>query len=264
MTTKRKNSRGMTIVEMVVAVTITGALMIGVTTFYIQTMLSQAIVKQRIEQAMDVRRFSQELIYTASRANQVFLYKSQATAADWNAPSDQLDISSGLHPAGDFVVFVYYEFPQLSANGDYHRIKKIIGYYLDKAGGQIGAIKRVTIDLSKNIWTNAATPADQVAAYYYDTTTPANSKSMIEQVMVDNWASVTHTRFDTFAFNARGLLESETSAEGFGRLFYLRDSQLSMMVAGQIFSVRSTTSATDRNPKDTYTDTFNFSITPRS
>lgn len=253
MTTNKTNARGMTLVEIMVTVTMAGILLAGVTTFYVQTMVGQTVVKQRLDQAMDVRRFSQELIHNASRANQVFLYRSQKTLTDWDAPSDQLDISGGLHPAGDFVVFVYYEFPQVSTNGNYHRIKKIIGYYLDAVGGQIGAIKRITIDLSKNVVTGVATPGDQVAAY--NTT---DSKTMIEQVMVNNWASATHTKFEVFALNARGLFISEVVDEGFGRLFYLRDSQLSMMVAGQIFARRYT------NDKRTFTDTFNFSITPRS
>jgi type II secretory pathway pseudopilin PulG len=257
----KTNARGMTLTEVIVVMTLATTVIAAACGFCIQILAGQVVVRQRLDQAMDVRRFSQELIHNASRANQVLLYKSQKTPTDWDTPSDQLDISGGLHPAGDFVVFVYYEFPQLSANGNYHRIKKIIGYYLDTVGGQIGAIKRVTIDLSKNLSTGAATPADQVAAYYFDPVPPnTNSKAMIEQVMVDNWASAIHTRFDVFALQARGLFKSEVVAEGFGRLFYLRDSQLSMMVAGQLFTVN----ASPILKKSKYTDSFNFSITPRS
>lgn len=247
-----KKTRGMTLVEILVVVTLAVALLGAGTSFYVEAMAGQIIVKQRIDQAMDVRRFSQELIHNASRANQLFLYRSQKTAADWNSPADQLTIAGGLHPAGDFVVFVFYEFPRPSGQ-PYHRISKIIGYYLDATGGQIGPIKRVTIDLTRNLTTRVATPSDLVPSY--DTT---NSRTVVEQVLVNNWTNAVHTRFDTFALYARGLFEAEDVAEGFGRLFYLRDAQRSMMAAGQTYARQYT------SDKRTYTDTFNFSITPRS
>jgi len=255
-TMRNQRRRGFTLMEMMIATTIAALAMATATSFYYQMVKGHYIVDQRITQVGVIRRFSQEMIYHASRANQVFLYKSSA-AADRAAPSNQLhvditDPDNFLHPAGDFAVFVYYEFPK-PIGQDYHNIKKIVGYYLDAAAGQIGPITRITIDLSQNITTGAATLSDQVPAY--DTTT---AKTMVEKVMTDNWASATHTRTDKFVLNARGLFESETTNEGLGRLFYYRDERISLMVAGQIYGTKFT------DQKATYTDSFNFSVTPRS
>lgn len=253
----KNKSSAFTLVEIMIVTTITGVVMAAVTTFYFQIVVGHYIVDQRIAQAGVMRRFSQELIYNASRANQLFLYKS-AAAADRDAPSDQLLVDTVtadpdiLHPAGDFMVFVYYEYPK-PVNLDYHRIKKIVGYYLDAPAGGIGPIRKITIDLSKNLLTGAATLSDQVASY--DT---ATTKTMVEKVMTDNWSNTAHTRFDNFVLKARGIFESETTVDGVGRIFYYRDEHLSMMIAGQIYGTSRT------SDKRTYTDCFNFSITPRS
>lgn len=265
--TRKNRPSAFTLVEMMIATTIAGVALAAATTFYYQTVVGHYIVDQRITQAGVLRRFSQEMIYHASRANQLFLYKS-AIEADRDAPGDQLHLDTVsadpdiLHPAGDFVVFVYYEIPK-PIGQDYHRIKTIVGYYLDIpapppapaiAPPRIGPIRKVTIDLSKNISTGAATLGDQVVAY--DT---ATAKTMVEKVMKDNWANATHTRFEQFVINARGLFESElVPAEGLGRLFYYRDERLSMMIAGQMYGTSFTSN------KRTYTDSFCFSITPRS
>jgi prepilin-type N-terminal cleavage/methylation domain-containing protein len=254
--TQKTFLKAFTLVELMIAITVSGVVLAGAMTFYFQMLVGHRIVDQRINQAGVIRRFSQEMVYHASRANQVFLYKS-SVLADRDAVADQLhvdttDPANFLHPAGDFVVFVYYEFPKPVAL-DYHRIQSIVGYYLDASGGGIGAIKKITIDLSKDITTGAATLNYQVATY--DTTL---LKTNVEKVMTDNWSSATHTRTDSFVLNARGLFKSETINEGFGRLFYYRDERISLMIAGQMYGTK------DTSDKQTYTDSFNFSITPRS
>lgn len=253
---QKVQAKAFTLVELMIATTVAGIVLAGATTFYFQMITGHRIVDQRINQAGVVRRFAQELVYHATRANQVFLYKS-STSTDRDAVADQLhvdttDPANFLHPAGDFVVFVYYEFPK-PLTSDYHRIQSLVGYYLNASGGGIGPITRITIDLSKNITTGAATLSDQVLAY-----DAATLKTNVEKVMTDNWTSATHTRTDTFVLNARGLFKSETVSESFGRLFYYRDERISLMIAGQMYGTKYT------NDKQTYTDSFNFSITPRS
>lgn len=252
MKNKTRSQLGMTLTEILITMAMAGVVLAGATGFLVEMAKGNYVLQQRIDQASEVRSFSQDLIYSASRADQVFLYRSLTTAEDWDAPSDQLTIVDGLHPAGDFVVFVYYEYPKPKAQL-YHRIQKIVGYYLDAPAGGVGAIRKLTIDLSKNIITGAATLNDQVPAY-----DAANSRTMVEQVLINSRADPNHASTKTFSLNARGIFQSETVAEGLGRLFYYRDAQLSMMVAGQLFATRHV------NDKNTYTDTFNFSITPRS
>jgi len=249
-----KKHHGFTLLEAVVALGIAALVLTFATDFFIQTTWANYVTSQRINQSIEMRKFTQELIYHASRANQFFLYKSQTTAADWASPANELAIDgSGNHPAGDFVVFVYYEVPNLTPT-NYYRIKMIVGYYLDGSANQIATIKKVVIDLSKDNTNGSATPNDQVLDY--DTT---NKKTVVEQVMINNWSQAKHTRFSEFILSARGLLESEIPAEAAsnaGRLFYYRDPQ-NVMVAGQL-------SGSKIGNKRAYTDTFNFSITPRS
>lgn len=246
-----------TLIEAMIGVMISGIALAAAISFYLNTSLGHYIIDQRVAQASSLRRFSQEMIYHASRANQIFLYKS-AVLADRDEPGDQLHVDSEdpdaiLRPAGNFVVFVYYETPKPVAQ-DYHRIEKIVGYYLDAEANKVGPVRKITIDLSKNLSTGAATLSDQVPAF-----NATDSITMVEKVMKDNWSSTTHARFDRFLLNARGLFESElTPTEDVGRLFYYRDEHRSMMVAGQVYGTSLTTK------RWTYTDAFSFSITPRS
>jgi len=258
----RKKFIGFTLVEVMVTVSITAILLGAATTFYLEMARGNFVVNQRIAQMYDLRRLSQELVYHASRANQFYLYKTQTTTTDWDDPSDRLAIvtnadGSTTSPAGDFVVFIYYEIPKPSTQA-YHRIQKLVGYYLTVNTGQIGTLTKVTIDLSQTL-TGAASLGDQIPDY--DTTT---AKTMVEKVLVNNWAntgSSGHTKFETFILNVRGLIVSKTdtnpSTKDAGRLFYYRDSQ-NLVVAGQFFGIG------DPDNKRTSTDTFNFAITPRS
>jgi len=248
--------RGFTLVEMLFAVAITVVVMGAMADVMVDAARRNMITNQRIAQSIELRRFSQELIYTASRANQFFLYSSVA-AADHAAPSNQLKFvpnlpDDALCPAGDFIVFVYYEFPK-QTGFTYHRIQKVVCYYLDAAPGGRGAIRKVTIDLSQNILTGAPTPGAQVQDY--DAT---NKTTVLEQVIANFWADTAHTRTDTYAISARGLLKSQTVNEGYGRLFFYRDAAVSLMVGGQLYGTTAT------NDNRTYTDSFCFSVTPRS
>jgi hypothetical protein len=108
--------------------------------------------------------------------------------------------------------------------------------------------------LTQDIISGAATPTYLVPAY--DTVAATTT---VEKVMTDNWANTHHASFTQFVLNARGLFQSELlPVDGIGRMFYYRDERLSLMVAGQMYG----TSRTSDNL--TYTDSFNFSITPRS
>jgi prepilin-type N-terminal cleavage/methylation domain-containing protein len=247
-------THGFSLVEILVAMTVSGLLMAGVMAFYIQSLKSMYASDQRIKLAGQINRFSNELIVQASRSNQFVLFKSPA-AADFNgtnpAPdsgnSDRQTITSiddedPLHPAGDFVVFVYYEIPKPTAQA-VHRISKLEGYFLN-AGipGSTGPVRKVVIDLSS-----------------------APSTDSIEKILTDNWGT-TKAVFSTYFPLVRGLAVPEvidgTAASGTPspRLFYMSASR-NVIITGQIFS-----SSQNTNTKDwrTYTNSFCFNITPRT
>lgn len=236
-----------------VAMTVSGILMAGVMTFYIQSLKSMYASDQRIKLAGQISKFSNELIVQASRSNQFILYKSAAPAdfdgtnpaPDANNSDRQsmagIDDESPLHPAGDFVVFVYYEIPK-PTNQPQHRISKLEGYFLDTTiPGRPGRVRKVIIDLS-------ATP----------------STDSVEKILTDNWSL--GAVFTTYFPLVRGLANPEivdgTPVTGTPspRLFYMSASR-NVIITGQIYS-----SSQDINTNDwrTYTNSFCFNITPRT
>lgn len=248
-----KPNGGFALAEIMVAMTVSGIVMAGVMSFYIQSLKSMYASDQRIKLAGQINRFSNELIVQASRSNQFILFKS-ATPADFDGTnpgpdannSDRqimadVDDANPLHPAGDFVVFVYYEIPK-PTNQTQHRVSKVEGYYLDTAQpGRPGRVRKVIIDLS-------ASP----------------STDSIEKILTDNWS--TRAVFTTYFPLVRGLANPEivdgTPVTGTPnpRLFYMSASR-NVIITGQIYS-----SSQDINTNDwrTYTNSFCFNITPRT
>lgn len=252
MKTARSQS-GFSLVEILIAMTVSAMLMAGVMSFYIQSLKGMYASDQRIKLAGQINRFSNELIVQASRSNQFVLFKT-ATAADFDgtntAPdsgdSDRQNIISNdpddpLHPAGDFVVFIYYEIPKPTAQV-VHRISKLEGYFLNTStAGGTGPVRKVVIDLS-------GTP----------------STDSIETILTNNWG--TTAVFSNYFPLVRGLALPEvidgTAVSGTPspRLFYMSASR-NVIITGQIYSSSQNTNTTDWK---TYTNSFCFNITPRT
>lgn len=246
---------GFSLVEIMVAMAITGLLMTGVMAYYIQSLKSMYVSDQRIKLAGQINKFSNELIVDASRSNQFILYKSAAPAdfdgtntapnADPTFPDRQfLTVGSGgvvLHPAGDFVVFVFYEIPKPTALAQ-HRIRKLIGYFLTTpSAGGIGPVQKVVIDLSASPSTDA-----------------------VETILTANWT--TTAVFSNYFPLVRGVALPEvidgTAVTGSPtpRLFYTSASR-NVIITGQIYSSSQNTVTSDWK---TYTNSFCFNITPRT
>jgi prepilin-type N-terminal cleavage/methylation domain-containing protein len=244
---------GFTLVEIMVALTVSGLLMGGVMSFYIQNLKGMYASDQRIKLAGQINRFSNELIVQASRSNQFVLFKS-ATPADFDgvnlAPdsgnSDRQNIvtidenDDPLHPAGDFVVFVHFEIPK-PTDEPVHRISKLEGYFLSTTtAGGTGQVRKVVIDLSS-----------------------APSTNTVEQILTANWATA---KFSNYFPLVRGLAVPEvidgTAVTGTPtpRLFYMSATR-NVIITGQIFSSSKNTNTTDWK---TYTNSFCFNITPRT
>lgn len=249
---KKTYSRlGFTLVEMLVVVATMGMLMTGVMSFYIQNLKGMYVAEQRLKLAGQIKKFSNELITQASRSNQFVLYKT-ANATDFDGPNaapysnnsdrqiiDVDDPLNPLHPAGDFVVFVFYEIPKPAAQPLY-RISKLEGYFLTPNAGTIAALKKVVIDLSA-----------------------APSTSSIETILTANWSTAT---FTTYFPLVRGLLTPEVvdgapvAGSTTPHLFYMSDAR-NVLISGQIYSSRPDIDTADWK---TFTDSFFFNITPRT
>lgn len=248
-----RTTRGFTLTEILIGMTLSAVLLIGVMSFYIQSLKSMYASDQRIKLAGQITRFSNELIVQASRSNQFILYKS-AAAADFNGPNsvptsgntDRQNITTvdddALHPAGDFVVFVYYEIPKPKDQAK-HRVKKLEGYFLDAATpGSMGPVRKVIIDLSA-----------------------APSTSTVEDILTAKW-NTSEAKFTTYFPLVRGLAVPEVvdgavpTGVSTSRLFYMSASR-NVIITGQIFSSSKNTNTSDWR---TYTNSFCFNITPRT
>jgi prepilin-type N-terminal cleavage/methylation domain-containing protein len=249
-----RSQRGFTLVEIIVTLTVMTVLLGGVTSFYLQNIKSMYAAEQRMKLAGQIKKFSNELIVQASRSNQFILFKSAApadfdgtnTAPDANNSDRQIinvaDPLNPLHPAGDFVVFVYYEIPK-PVTEPFHRITKLEGYFLAApAAGVPGPVQKVVIDLS-------ASP----------------STASVEAILTANWATA---KFTTYFPLTRGLATPEVIdgtpvANGTtptSRLFYMSDAR-NVIITGQIYTSGPGAVTGDRN---TFTDSFFFTITPRT
>ena len=244
---------GFTLVEILIATTVSGMLMAGVMSFYVQNLKGMYAADQRIKLAGQINRFSNELIVQASRSNQFVLFKS-AVAADFDgtnlAPdsddSDRqtivsIDEGDPLHPAGDFVVFVHFEIPK-PTDEPVHRISKLEGYFLNTAtAGGTGQVRKVVIDLSGAPTTNT-----------------------VEQILTAHWS--TTAKFSNYFPLVRGLAlpevvdGTEVSGTPTPRLFYMSATR-NVIITGQIFSSSQNTNTSDWK---TYTNSFCFNITPRT
>lgn len=242
-----------------VSATVAAMLMGGVMFFYIQSLKSMYASDQRMKLAGQINRFSNELIVQASRSNQFILFKT-ATPADFDgtnaAPdsgdSDRQLITSiagnpPLHPAGDFVVFVYYEIPKPVTDPVtlYHRIKKLEGYFLSTTtAGGTGTVTKVVIDLSA-----------------------APSTSSVEAILTAKW-NTSGATFTNYFHLVRALAEPQvvdgtevvSGTPPVPRLFYMSAAR-NVIITGQIYT--STTKIATNDWK-TYTNSFCFNITPRT
>ncbi|GEM_PF-1190100 len=266
---KSSTSRGFTLAEIMIAMSIFALLMSMVMSFYLQSLRTMYASDQRMKLAAQIKKFSNELIVQASRSNQFVLFKS-ALPADFNGSNpvpasnnsdrqsilgDTEDVSAP-RPAGDFAVFVFYQFPKETADV-FHRIKKIEGYFLSPdTVGEPGKVRKVIVDLSTVL-------TDDI------------TKKTVEEILTAKWSIITPadpTRAiitDYFPM-VRGLAIPQVidgvavppppAIQPAGRLFYM-SAPRNVIITGQIYS-----SIKDTNTKDdkTYTNAFCFNITPRT
>jgi prepilin-type N-terminal cleavage/methylation domain-containing protein len=235
----KKNRSGMSLTEIMIALSLFVLVMSMASKFMIEILTNANSSTFRLDQSEYIQKFSDQVLLHARRANEFVLYKSNASADrdDATAPYvDRLAVDTSTdpdtHPAGDFLVFVYYEIPK-PAGQALHRKKLLEGYFLEGTAGQIGKLRKVTIDLS------AAPTADPV-----------------EKILTDHWGS--DAVFTDFLLNVRSLALPDGGTVP--RFFYLRDSR-SIIIAGQIYHASKNNITSDRR---TYTDSFSFTISPRS
>lgn len=238
-----------TLTELLVVMTLTSVVMAAVLGFYIQSLHGGNAAEQQIKLAGTMRSFMNELIFTGSRSHEVILYKSAAAAdrtltdADGDGvPDSRLrvtnedteTIADDICPTGDFAVFVYYELPRPAGLAK-HRIKKLVGYYVDHSAPDGPALTRITVDLGSS-----------------------PSSDPVETILANNWNSAPRR---VLARHVAALALSDSAADDSPpNLFYRRAGQ-SMAVCGQILASAGGNDTADRRSQ---TRTFYFTVTVRT
>ena len=263
------SKRAFTLVEIMVASTLGTILILLVIGFFLMSLNGLNASAQRMNLGYEINKFTNELSAHGTRAGLFILYKSPAPGdfdgvnpalhADPTFPDRQYTKLSGAlppadplyHPAGDFGVFVFYEFPK-PANQAVHCISRIEGYYLmgtDPSTG-IGQVKKVVVDLS-------AAPS----------VLPVEAILTADCTGLDTWISSVGTVSVTTIFPmVRGLAKPEiidgdtAPANAARRLFYM-SADRNVIISGQHYSGNA-----DRNTANsrTFTNSFCFSISPRT
>ncbi len=149
---KHLRKKGYSLVEVIVALTISVAVIGGVMSFYIQFYKVSFINEQKNKINHDMRQLTGELTRAGRQANDHFIYKSISTA-DRDTASDRLLTDS----SGDFLLFIYKD------NSTEVEISKIIGYFRENNGDDLGPVRRFERDFSpaSNLPMESLIPAPQ-------------------------------------------------------------------------------------------------------
>lgn len=130
---------GFTLVEMMIVVGITGFVLAGMTSFFIQFYTISFVNEQRNQINKDIRQLTGELTNTGRQANYFTMYDSIAVA-DRNTAGDRR--TAGF--AGDLLVFVY------TANDNTGDITRLECYYRDNTSADVDAlapVRHYTLDI---------------------------------------------------------------------------------------------------------------------
>lgn len=235
---KTRTSSGFTLVEIMVAIGVFSLLSAALTAFYLESLRSANATQQQVWLISDMRSFTSEMLFNASRAHEIVLYKSSAAADRADAASRRTVVvneatNTLVCPTGNFVVFVHYELPKPTAQTLY-RISKLVAYSLDQTGTAPGVLSRITIELG----------------------TP--STNTVEQILTANWSTAkrwTYSRMVTPLALADGAVSTTTPS-----LFYKRSEQ-NLAICGQLLRSAGNYDSQDRR---TMTRTMYFTVTTRS
>jgi len=150
-TKSRKGQAGFTIIEVMMALAISGLVFMGLFQFTYQTSRILFDSTGRLDANRDVRKFTQQISVDARAAN-AFLAYSSFESQDRNANTDRLQ--AGL--AGNFILFSFQE-PWPNADSPVC-ITKLIGYFFrpDESTGQ-GEVCRFVINYPSSAYPSTLT-----------------------------------------------------------------------------------------------------------
>jgi prepilin-type N-terminal cleavage/methylation domain-containing protein len=224
---KSNPKRAMTLVEILITLSISGLLIAGLTTFFINTYKLNFTSNQRIFINSDIRKITNEMTENARDATIGLVYASfypDPINGDFRSPATDMtaqDYQLRDNETGDLLVLVYYDQDPNPADTVRPPIVRLVGYYrsIDDPVNNIGPVRRFDIAISGS---------DQNKA--------------VEELIPSVASQEDHALILEFS---RGLAN--------GHLFYNFRSR-GIMVNGQIYH---------GNAAKRVTNTYNFTITPR-
>ncbi|WP_309385491.1 PilW family protein [Cerasicoccus frondis] len=159
--------RGLTLVELLMATSVLGLLMTGVSTFFIQNFRASFITQQKLEINRDFRSVTSEMSSEARQANSFVLYKSFfplpkdfSPSGDFRSPPNGVEATDYRQYAdheGDFVVFIYYGEDDNYYDDTPAPITRIIGYFRDdrEVVGAEAPVLKFDLDIPKESQTKS-------------------------------------------------------------------------------------------------------------
>jgi prepilin-type N-terminal cleavage/methylation domain-containing protein len=231
----RRRRRGFTLVEILVATTLTGLVAAGIVTFLRESLLIYYSVRAEHMINRDVRAITGRLGSDAVMANYFCLYPKFSTRT---AIVDGVVVDGSLvdGQVGDFLVLVYVD-PAQATSGT-SMITKLVGYYREVTDTTLnnGPVRRFEISLS----------------------TPVDAKSAPMYQILNTYVTGTASSYPAISQLAQGLTtNTATQVVATPPLFYNRLNR-SVMISAQISA-----SLTEKGVSSLTGNTYNFTISPR-
>jgi prepilin-type N-terminal cleavage/methylation domain-containing protein len=273
------SSRAFTLLEVLIALTISGFALAGIMTLYYYVLQNDYVAEQRLGANDDVRYFTGQMIADARASNIVRLYKSfypyttvqnyypftgtggtNSTAVTPYTPDNPLDSSDQvpLGGAGDYIVFISYSdpfqsYPTTTIQPMY--INRLILYWIAPNVNFSGETAMYRFD-SKNLAAGAALPWTGGVILGSSTSVPSSTVSLESLLPANTLANAQASWAQIVINDVRG--QATDSIQGNIGLNFINWPSTNKSNA----SVLMHSLILHGNASKRLTDTYNFTITP--